>query len=144
MGKKDLDTIFNVLTGYSNCGCKVELFRRMILDTDLRPHLKLIADSIVACIQSQAIFGNYRIIRLLLTGSMLEYWAESYKKCIGGLMWKQLEKELISIICSKQLRIHLSMSKADIYEDFFSDSCLLQSHKFQQVSSKTLFKYNAL
>lgn len=51
-------------------------------------------------------------------------------------MGKQLEEEILSSICSKQLRIHLSMSKADIYEGFFSDSCSLQRQKFHQVSSK--------
>ncbi|OAD06241.1 hypothetical protein MUCCIDRAFT_106808 [Mucor lusitanicus CBS 277.49] len=58
--------------------CSIELTQRMILDLGLKPYLGNISARILAGIQSKAAFGNHKVVRLLITGSMLATWMKSF------------------------------------------------------------------
>ncbi|KAL9538298.1 hypothetical protein MBANPS3_011036 [Mucor bainieri] len=126
---------------HSSCQiCSVGLSRRTILDHGLKPYVNTIANLMLAGIQSKAAFGNHKIVRLLVTGSMLATWMTSFNPMYQDYIWKQLEEDLLLGIHSSQLRVNLVMHRSDLQKaSFYDDNCYSKKQVFHQVSSKSYY-----
>lgn len=116
----------------------IEITHRFIIDFGIKPYIKGIAEKIVATLQS-AIFGNYKVSCLIITGEMIHKWLKNFSLSYSDFIWKQLKEDIASLLYIKQLRTCLIMTKTIIYQDYLLDYRPLKLEKYRQVFSKDYY-----
>ncbi|KAL0135310.1 hypothetical protein V8B55DRAFT_1417919 [Mucor lusitanicus] len=136
---QDLEEAVYHYNAKPNCTCNLMITHRLVINTGLLPYLSYIACNMVASLKSNAIFGNYRISLLYMTGGFLYKWLEQGNSTYGKLIWKQLQDAISTELYKKQLRIHLMMVKSMVLEDKILNYKPFKLEKYRQVLSKQFY-----
>ncbi|GAN05323.1 hypothetical protein MAM1_0088d04793 [Mucor ambiguus] len=135
----DLDEMIYTLNTELNCTCDFMITHRLVIGVGLLPYLRCIAGEIVASLKSNAIFGNYKVSCLLVTGEFLYKWLEQRNATYGELVWNQLQEAINSKLADKQLRVQLMMKKYIVLEDNNLSYKPLKLERYRQVLSKQYY-----
>ncbi|KAL9549170.1 hypothetical protein MBANPS3_005331 [Mucor bainieri] len=136
---KDLDEVIYRITTAPYCACDIPITHRLLMDTGLLSYLKCVAGEMVASLKSNAIFGNYKISCLLVTGEFLYKWLKQANSTYGAFIWKHLQQEISFALSDKQPHTHLLMMKSIILEGNNLNYKPFKLEKYQQVFSKHYF-----
>lgn len=137
---QDLDEVlyrFNTILNGKRCNFVIT--HRLVMDVGLLPYLRCIAGEIVAHVKSKAIFGNYKIVCLIVTGEFLYKWLEQGNSAYGEFIWSQLQEAIISELRKRQLRAHLMMKKSIILQDNDLNYQPCRAEKYSQVLNKQYY-----
>lgn len=136
---QDLEEAVYHYNAKPNCTCNLMITHRLVVNTGLLPYLSCIACNMVASLKYNAIFGNYRISLLYITGEFLYKWLEQGNSTYGELIWQQLQEAIGAELYNKQMRIHLTMVKSLVVEDKTLDYKPFKLEKYRQVLSKQYY-----
>ncbi|KAF1796142.1 hypothetical protein FB192DRAFT_1441068 [Mucor lusitanicus] len=136
---QNLDEVIYQYNAKPNCACDLMVTHRLVINTGLLSYLRRIASEIAGPLKSNAMFGDYRISCLYITGEFLYKWIEKGNPTYGELIWDQLQKAINAELYSKQLRIHLMMVKSMVLEDKALNYKPFKLERYKQVLSKHYF-----
>ncbi|GAN05339.1 hypothetical protein MAM1_0088c04809 [Mucor ambiguus] len=136
---QDLDKAIYHYNAKLNCTCDIIISHRLVVDIGLLPYLRSIASEIVASLKASAIFGNHKILCLLVTGDFLYKWLEQENSAYGELIWNQLQEAIISELNNKQLRVYLMMKKSMVLEDYTLNYKPFKLEMYRQVFSRRYY-----
>ncbi|CAO3641730.1 unnamed protein product [Mucor fragilis] len=135
----NLDEVIYHIDAESDCTCDILITHRLVMDTGLLSYLKCIAGEIVASLKTNAIFGNYKITCLLVTGGFLHKLLEHCSSTYGEYAWNQLQEAFRSELNSKHMRVYLMMMKSSVMQDSNLNYKPFKVEKYRQVFSKHYF-----
>ncbi|KAL9555525.1 hypothetical protein MBANPS3_002310 [Mucor bainieri] len=135
---QDLEKVIYRIESNPKCTCNIMITHRLVMDMGLLPYLRCTARAIVASLKSKTVFGNYKILCLLITGEFLCKWLEQ-SSTYGEFIWHQLQEAISSELYNKQLRVHLMMRRSVVLEDNKFNYKPLKLEKYRQVSSKQYY-----
>lgn len=133
----DLDEIIYEYSGNPNRVSSIT--HRFVMDIGITPYVKSIASTLTSSLQSDAVFGRYKVSCLITTGEFLYQWLKRRNSTYGNFIWKQLKTEIISILYIKQIKTYLIMEKCIVFEDELLGYKPLKLEKYQQIFSQNYY-----
>jgi len=109
------------------------------MNAGILPYLQSISDALVSSLQAVAIFGNYKIACLLVSGRLLFNWLQQYNPTYGDFMWINLKAAIKSALRNKQLNTYLLMEKALVLNDSVHAHKPLKLERCRQVFGNYYF-----
>ncbi|CAO0800088.1 unnamed protein product [Mucor circinelloides] len=135
----DLDEIIYPNYAKPRCGCNLVISHRFLMNVGILPYLKSISDALVSSLQAVAIFGNYKIACLLVSGRLLFNWLQQYNPTYGDFMWINLKAAIKSALRNKQLNTYLLMERVLVLDDSDHAHKPLKLERYRQVFSNYYF-----
>ncbi|KAL7312738.1 hypothetical protein PS15m_008469 [Mucor circinelloides] len=135
----DLDEIIYPNYAKPRCGCNLVISHRFLMNVGILPYLKSISDALVSSLQAVAIFGNYKIACLLVSGKLLFNWLQQYNPTYGDFMWINLKAAIKSALRNKQLNTYLLMERVLVLDDSVHAPKPLKLERYRQVFSNYYF-----
>ncbi|KAK4518367.1 uncharacterized protein ATC70_001720 [Mucor velutinosus] len=135
----DIDEVIYNNYAKPDCICNLAISHRFLMNLGILPYLKDIGDTLVTSLKTRALFGDYKIACLVVTGKFLSNLLQQYNTTYGEFMWTHLEAAIYSALRTKQLKTHLVMEKSIVIEDEVYDYQPLKLEKYRQVFSNYYF-----
>ncbi|KAL7326095.1 hypothetical protein PS15p_208486 [Mucor circinelloides] len=135
----DIDEIIYPNYAKPRCGCNLIISHRFLMNAGILPYLKSISDALVSSLQTVAIFGNYKVACLLVSGKLLFNWLQQYNPTYGDFMWINLKAAIKSALRNKQLNTYLLMEKVLVLDDSVHAHKPLKLERYRQVFSNYYF-----
>ncbi|EPB90129.1 hypothetical protein HMPREF1544_03105 [Mucor circinelloides 1006PhL] len=135
----DLDEIIYHSYAKPRCGCNLLISHRFLMNVGILPHLKSIGDALISSLQAVAIFGNYKIACLLVSGRLLFNWLQQYNPTYGDFMWINLKAAIKSALRNKQLNTYLLMERVLVLDDSDHAHKPSKLERYRQVFSNCYF-----
>lgn len=132
----DLDEKINFLEEGVYCKHGATITHRNIMEIGILPYLKEIAIALAFSLKAKAMFANYKVSCMVITGELLQSWLTRFNTVYADYMWTKLSDELLRQFYARDIRTNFILTKDIILGDRDQRCSPVKRQKYLQISSK--------